>query len=227
MNIRNLINEKHFPLWGILGSITGLVMILTPMIPYTGTEGEPFSIFMHYVSYLGWIGVSEFAWMFNIGMIVTGLIFVPFMIGMGLYLENIVGKIAGLVGVYTAVSIFFVGVFPMNYPEHGLAAMSFFLSGLIMSILWTIAILLPGQTRVPKGISIGGFVNIFFFAAFLYWPYEQVPVLSPPFSLIPTFEWGIYFAIVGFLFLLALYVWRKEKVTGTYSGSDPFTHSIQ
>ncbi|MHA1906315.1 MAG: DUF998 domain-containing protein [Candidatus Thorarchaeota archaeon] len=211
MKIQDLIDEKHFPLWGILGSITGIVMILTPMIPYVGTEGESFSIFTHYVSQLGWIGVSEFAWMFNIGMIVTGLIFVPFMIGLGLYLENIVSKIAGIVGVYTSVSIFFVGVFPMNYPEHGPAAMSFFLSGLVMSILWTLAILLPGQTIVPKALSIGGFVNIFFFAAFLYWPYEQVPLLSPPLSLVPTFEWGIYFAIVAYLMILALYVWNQHR----------------
>ena len=218
-NIRNLIDAKHFPLWGILGSVTGIVMILTPMVPYVGTEGEPFSIFTHYVSQLGDIVVSELAWMFNLGMMVTGLIFVPFMIGMGLYLENIVGKIAGLVGVYSGISIFFVGVFPMNYPEHVPVALSFFLSGLIMSILWTLAILMPNQSKLPKWISIGGFVNIFFFAAFLYWPYEQIPLLNPPLSLQTTLEWGIYFAIVGFLFSLALYIWRKERTTGIGAGT--------
>ncbi|MDF1537478.1 MAG: DUF998 domain-containing protein [Candidatus Thorarchaeota archaeon] len=213
MEIRALIDEKHFPLWGILGSITGIVMILTPMIPYVGTEGESFSIFRHYVSYLGHIGVSEFAWMFNIGMMVTGLIFVPFMIGLGMYLDNVISKIAGLVGVYTSVSIFFVGVFPMNYPEHGPAAMSFFLSGLVMSVLWTLTILAQKEVRVPKILSLGGIINIFFFAAFLYWPYEQVPVLSPPLSLVPTLEWGIYFAIVGYLLILALYVWKNHQST--------------
>lgn len=211
--IRKITDPQHFPLWGLLGSLTGIVMILTPMIPYVGTEGESFSIFSHYVSYLGWIGVSELAWMFNLGMIVTGLIFVPFMIGLGLYLDNVVSKIAGLVGVYTSVSIFFVGVFPMNYPEHGPTAMSFFLSGLIMSVLWTIAILIPSQTKVSKALSIGGFVNIFFFAAFLYWPYEQIPILTPPLSLVPTFEWGIYFAIVVYLLILALYVWRGSRTS--------------
>lgn len=213
MKIQELIDERHFSLWGIIGSITGIVMILTPMFPYIGTEGEPFSIFTHYVSQLGWIGVSEFAWMFNLGMIVTGLIFIPFMIGLGLHLGNMVSKIAGIVGAYTAVSIFLVGVFPMNYPEHITAAMSFFLSGLVMSILWTIAILVPSQTKIPKALSIGGIVNIFFFAAFLYWPYEQVPVLPPPLSLRPTFEWGIYFAIVGYLLLISLFVMKKVRLT--------------
>jgi len=211
LEIRKIVDEKHFPLWGIVGSITGIVMILMPMIPYVGTEGETFSIFTHYVSQLGHIGVSDLAWMFNLGMIVTGLIFVPFMIGLGLYLNNIVSKIAGIVGVYTSVSIFFVGVFPMNYPEHGPAAISFFLSGLVMSVLWTLAILLQSEVRVPRILSVGGIVNLFFFATFIFWPYEQVPVLSPPLSLVPTLEWGIYFAIVAYLFILALYVWRKHR----------------
>jgi hypothetical protein len=42
-----------------------------------------------------------------------------------------------------------------------------------------------------------------------------------------TLEWGIYFAIVGFLFSLALYVWRKERINGIEGVSDPPTNSIQ
>ncbi|MHA1638408.1 MAG: DUF998 domain-containing protein, partial [Candidatus Thorarchaeota archaeon] len=110
-----LVDAKHFPLWGIAASIIGIVFILGPMIPYVGTNGEPFSIFNHFISELGELGVSEFAMMFNIGMILAGIAYIPFMIGFGIYLENIFGKIAGLVGVFCSVSIILVGIFPMNY----------------------------------------------------------------------------------------------------------------
>ncbi|MHA1137196.1 MAG: hypothetical protein ACTSSE_11990 [Candidatus Thorarchaeota archaeon] len=98
-------------MWGIIGSIIGLVFILTPQLFYTGAMSEPFSMCNHYVSELGELGVSEFAMMFNVGMMLAGLFFIPFMVGLGLYLENIVGKIAAIVGVFSALSIYLVGIY--------------------------------------------------------------------------------------------------------------------
>ncbi len=207
--VLQLIDEKHFPLWGILGSFIGLAFILFPMIPYTGSLGEPYSIFTHYVSQLGELGVSEFAWMFNLGMILAGITFIPFMIGFGLYLETNFAKLAGIVGVYSAVSIILVGIYPMNFStEHFLAAMSFFLSGMIMVILWAISIVKQKKIRIPKAFSLGGVVNAIIFAGFLFGPsYEQ-----PGFSLRITFEWGIYFAIIGYLLVMAVYILRRERI---------------
>jgi hypothetical membrane protein len=167
----------------------------------------------HFVSELGELGVSEFAFLFNSGMILAGLIFIPFMIGLGLYIDSIVSRLAGAVGVFSAVSIFFVGIFPMNYlTEHSMAAMSFFFGGMIMVGLWTISILLQKETRIHKGFSIGGVINFVIFFLFLYGPWESVGDLStrPDVWMVPTLEWGIYFAIVGYLFALSVYVWNRE-----------------
>jgi hypothetical membrane protein len=195
-----------------MGSVVGLIFILTPQIFYEGALGEPFSMFNHYVSELGEIGVSELAWMFNIGMIIAGILFTPFMIGLGLYLNNIVSKIALLVGVFSCVSIIFVGIYPMNYVTgHTISAMSFFLSGLVMTLLWALAILVQKENRVHKGLSLGGFINMAIFTLFLYGPWESSGGTRPEFSMSVTLEWAIYFAIVGYLLIVALYVWRKEK----------------
>ena len=43
-------------------------------------------MFNHYVSELGELGVSEFAMMFNVGMMIAGIFFIPFMFGLGLYI---------------------------------------------------------------------------------------------------------------------------------------------
>jgi len=209
-----LVNEEHFPIWGIIGSIIGLVFILTPQTVYVGSHGEPFSMFNHYVSELGEIGVSEWAMMFNLGLMLAGILFFPFMIGLGLYLKNIVSKLAALVGVFSAIAIYMVGIFPMNFSaEHGLAAISFFLSGLVMTLLWAFGILAQKEVRIPKVFSLGGFINTAIFALFLYGPWEELSDFDPrpTFNMVVTLEWAIYFSIVGYLLILSLYVWRKER----------------
>lgn len=213
MNLKDLVNEKHFPLWGLMASIVGLVFILIPQLFYSGSEGEPFSMFNHAVSELGELGVSELAWMFNLGLFLAGILFIPFMIGLGLYLDNIIGKLAAAGGVYSAVSVALVGIYPMNYMfEHMVTAMSFFLSGMIMTLLWAIAILAQKETRIHKVLSLGGFINMTIFALFLYGPWEEWGGARPEFSMRITLEWAIYWAIVGYLLVISIYVWRKEKV---------------
>ncbi|MHA2026907.1 MAG: DUF998 domain-containing protein [Candidatus Thorarchaeota archaeon] len=212
MNVMELVHEKHFPLWGLAGSLVGLVFVLTPQLFYSGTEGEPFSMFNHAVSELGELGVSELAWMFNIGLFVAGILFIPFMIGLGIYIDNIISKIAAVGGVYSAVSVALVGVYPMNYLyEHSVTAISFFLSGMVMTLLWAIAILAQREVRVNKALSLGGFINMIIFALFLYGPFDSFGPPRPEFSMRITLEWAIYFAIIGYLLLLSLYVWRKER----------------
>ena len=209
-----LVDSKHFPLWGIAGSAVGLVFVLGAMIPYQGRNGEPFSIFNHFISELGEVGVSELSIMFNVGLIYAGVLFIPFMIGLGLYMDNIIAKLAAIVGVFSAVAIIFVGIFPMNFPsEHSTSAMSFFLSGMIMTGLWTLAILLQHTPKVHKALSIVGLLNVVVFAAFLFGDYGDIGsfVDRPDFWMLPTLEWAIYFAIVGYLLLISVYVWRKEK----------------
>jgi hypothetical membrane protein len=215
MNIRRIFDEAHFPLWGFVGSAVGYLFILGAAIPYRGREGEPYSFARHFVSELGEIGVSDAAILFNTGLILAGFLFIPFMIGLGMYLDNIFGRIAGVVGVYSSVSIIFVGIFPMNYSEqHYLSAMSFFFSGLLMVLLWTLALLLQKESRIPKILAFGGLVNAFCFAAFLFGDYGSFSELSerPAFWLLPFFEWSIYFAIISYLLLISIYVWKKGRL---------------
>ncbi|MFW9787035.1 MAG: DUF998 domain-containing protein [Candidatus Thorarchaeota archaeon] len=212
MNLKELVDEKHFPIWGLVASLVGLVFILTPQLFYTGTEGEAFSMFNHAVSELGELGVSELAWMFNIGLFLAGIVFIPFMVGLGLYINNITSKIAAAGGVFSSISVALVGVYPMNYMyEHTVTALSFFLSGMVMTLLWAIAILVQKEVKVHKGLSLGGFINMTIFALFLYGPWGSWGGPRPEFSIRITLEWAIYWAIVGYLLILSLYVWRKER----------------
>jgi len=214
MQLRKLVDEKHFPLWGLVASLVGLVFILTPQLFYEGAEGEAYSMFNHAVSELGELGVSDLAWMFNLGLFLAGILFIPFMIGLGIYIDNIVGKIAAVGGVYASVSITLVGVYPMNYMyEHSITALSFFLSGMIMTLLWAIAILVQKEARIHKSLSVGGFINMTIFALFLYGPFDGFGLdPRPAISIRIALEWAIYWAIVGYLLVISIYVWRKERL---------------
>ncbi len=206
-----IVGEKQFPLWGFLGSGIGVLFILLPMIPYQGSEGEPFSIFNHYVSELGELGVSIWAPLFNGGLILAGIAFIPFFIGLGLYLDTIISKIAAINGVYSSVSIILVGIYPMNYStEHYLSAMSFFFSGMIMVVLWAIAIITQKEVKISKLFSIGAVITGVIFAAFLFGTGNEGPG-RPEFSLTTTLEWAIYFAIIIYLFSIALYLFLRNR----------------
>lgn len=91
--------------------------------------------------------------------------------------------------------------------------MSFFFNGLIMVLLWTLALLLQKESRIPKILSLGGLVNAFCFAAFLFGDYGSYSEISerPDFWPLPFFEWSIYFAIVSYLLIISLYVWNKGR----------------
>lgn len=214
---QKLFGTKYFPYWGLLGSAIGILFILLPMIPYQGTEGESYSIFTHYVSELGELGVSIWAPVFNVGLILAGLAFIPFFIGLGIYLDSTIAKISAIGGVYSSVSIVLVGIYPMNYrTEHYLAAMSFFFSGMIMVILWAVTIILQKNVKIPKSFSLGAVINGIIFAAFLFGTGDEGPS-RPEFSLTTTLEWAIYFSIIIFLLAVALFILSKNRGSASNS----------
>lgn len=108
---------------------------------YRGKEGERYSPLNHFISELGEVGVSRRAWTFNIGFILSGLCLVLGSLSLGLMINTLLSKIAMGVGVISAFSLAMVGVFPMNkIKPHTIAAVTYFRSGLVMVILFSLAI---------------------------------------------------------------------------------------
>ncbi|MFX1368520.1 MAG: hypothetical protein ACFFAY_07990 [Promethearchaeota archaeon] len=97
---------------GLAGSTAGLVFILESQLGSVGNEGEPFSIFNHYASELGEVGMALLSWLLNLGMLVSGILFIPFMIGLGLHFGSILATLARAVGVFSSASIVFAGIYP-------------------------------------------------------------------------------------------------------------------
>jgi Protein of unknown function (DUF998) len=160
-----------YPYFGLGGSLLITLAIILAALVYSGKAQERYSPFNHFISELGEVGVSRWAVVFNGGLIAGGIILAPFIIGLGLALNNIVGWLGMLAGLWAAVSCLLVGVFPMsNLTPHIKVAVSFFRSALVTILLFSLGILFQssGQAAIPKLTSLFGLVAVSVYAIFLF-----------------------------------------------------------
>jgi len=204
---------------GIVGVIVGLIGVTVPSRVYIGTRGQKYSFLNHYISELGEIGVSRFAWVFNLGMILAGICTVIVSLSLGLMLTGFWAK-AGLVfGVATGISLSLVGVFPMsNMKPHVLAATAFFRSGLLMFLFFSLAIVLQAGKNpvVPRATGLVGIIPVLSFGVFLglMWPMrnqnreplDAAGLNRPRAWKLCISEWSIFFAFIFWILVIAVVI---------------------
>lgn len=159
-----------YPYFGLAGCSIIVIAVIFTGLSYRGKRGERYSVFNHFISELGEGGVSARADVFNFGLIAAGLFLIPFSLGLGNEVRGTWGILGGLAGVITAGACAFVGIFPMNnLSAHTLAAMTYFRSGLLMVLLFTLAIALQPAERlvVPKVSFVFGLLACAAYIAFL------------------------------------------------------------
>lgn len=208
---------------GLLGSLAILLAVLLPGLIYTGKQGERYSILNHFISELGEQGVSRLAVVFNAGLICAGLVFLVFVIGVGLLIPGIFAKLGLVVGCVAAISLSLVGVFPMNnLKRHGQAALMYFRSMLVMELCFGLAIILQpaGQEALPRALALVCLAAVATYGAFLILlgkpakeEGEEAEVagldptnkpVRPKFWLLPSLEWLVFAASILWFFTTAL-----------------------
>ena len=163
--------SSNYRLFGLAGCLIIIFAMLFTAAGYSGRKQEKYSALNHFISELGEAGVSARARVFNGGLIVGGLLLIPFIIGFGIFLHNLWATLAIISGVWAAVSCMMVGVFPMNnLNPHIKAAVSYFRAGLAMVFLFGIAILVQpaGQEKVSSLASIASLLSVLAYASFLF-----------------------------------------------------------
>jgi hypothetical membrane protein len=146
------------------GSLAAVIGAVVSGLAYRGKKGERYSPLNHFISELGEVGVSRLAWVFNAGLILTGLCLVPASISLGFILKTILSKIAIVAGVISALSLSLVGIFPMNkIKPHGFVAVTYFRAGLVMVFLYSLAIAFQpmGQVVISPWFSLAGLAPFF------------------------------------------------------------------
>lgn len=194
---------------------------------FRGKAGERYSFLNHFISELGEWGVSRGAWAFNAGLVVTGLLLLPFGVHLGFVLRSAAGWVGACFAAVAALGASAVGIFTMNtLKRHVPAAMTFFWGGLIMAVAVAVAILTQpsGRVVVPKAASALSLFAAASFSSFVSLPRIVMPrmvlpqvgrvsmldprlmAVRPRFWILPFMEWVVLFATILWLVGMALLV---------------------
>jgi hypothetical protein len=125
-------------------------------------------------------------------------------------------------GVWAALSCMAVGFFPMNtLKPHYFVAMSYFRSGLLMVLLFGVAVFAqsPGTAVIAKSSNVAGMISLICYAAFLTIsdsgkkkkeePEEALnPDIQrerPKYWKTPILEWAVFFSTILWFFIVAVF----------------------
>lgn len=162
-----------YPISTLVGVFVLVAGMMISALAYRGKQGERYSILNHFISELGEQGVSRLAKVFNTSMIMAGVLFLPMMIGLGFLLHNVWAKLGMVAGLVAAAACICVGIFPMNkIKPHTNAALTYFRSGLVTVLLFTVAIFAQprGEIIIPFWVTSFGFFSVLLYAVFLLLP---------------------------------------------------------
>jgi hypothetical membrane protein len=153
---------------------SGIVIVLftsgLAALRYRGRKGERYSPLNHFVSELGEVGISVMARWFNLGLILGGLLLLPFILGLGGALRTWLGWLGTAAGVVAALALAAIGAYPMNNLEnHARAAMMYFRAGLAMVFFFGLAILFQpeGRVVVPRLANVLSLMAFASYSSFL------------------------------------------------------------
>ncbi len=214
----------RFCLFGILGSLITCMGCLITAIAYRGPNGERYSMFNYFISELGGIQESELAIVFNLGVLIGGLLMVIFLAGLGYHFTTKAGKLGSIVGVFSGVGGAFVGVFPfdVNITLHGVTAMGFFYGGMCTVVIFAVAIMIEKKTPFPKILALFGLIAAIIFgifnlslASFAGVMLEQATSINDvrPVGFWPmaTFEWLSLLSVLFWIFTASVILMKTNK----------------
>lgn len=206
-----------FRLFSLVGSIIVLMGALITGLVYRGNQGERYSPLNHYISELGEMGVSRFSRVFNLSLVITGLCLFPACVNLGLMLPGVLARIGLVVGSVCSISLALVGVFPMNKMKaHVFVAMTYFRTGLIMVIIFSLAIAFQPASNLilSRWYAFAGLPPIAAFTVFLILArfrskteeqaLEVEETVRADVSPIVIAEWMIFFTLLLWFVLISI-----------------------
>lgn len=211
--------RRVFSIFGIAGVGVIAVGCLLTALAFTGQQGQRYSPLNHFISELGYVGVSQWAAVFNTGLIIGGICLGIFLVGLALSLTGVLRYLFLIVGVIAGIGGTLVGVYPMNNLEaHATVAMIFFQMGGVVIALFSLYIWFSKQTIYPRWIVGIGILCVISFASFLsiVLPGGTDALAAPggerPDVWITTvWEWAILITLLIWMFVVAFYFGRAPE----------------
>jgi hypothetical protein len=206
---------------GFIGSVSILLAAFFTGLVYSGRSGQSYSALNHFVSELGEMGVAEGASVFNISLIIGGVAFTMFVIGLTLQIKNWWRFPFIMIGVVSGISGTLVGFIPMNnLAPHISVAMTFFNTGWMAVGVFSIYVLRADKPLVPRWFLIPGLFSVFCSIAFLILlrlPHDDLaemlssPVNRPIIFPLALFEWLVIISVMIWVLLVSAYLWWSDR----------------
>ncbi len=209
-------------IFGFIGTGLILLAVIYPIFLYRGKRGERYSLLNHFISELGELGVSRAAWVFNTGILLAGLVMLPYVIGLGIAFGSLLGWLGTVAGVIAVLGVAAVGVFPMNNVQaHSTAAKTYFRAGLVMVFFFGLAIFFQpsGKAMIPQAANLLSLLAFLSYGAFLALPLfrgkkpSTADILDPQQELerprvwaLPAVEWLVFFSTIAWLFGITFFI---------------------
>ncbi|MGI5849565.1 MAG: DUF998 domain-containing protein [Christensenellales bacterium] len=205
---------------GILGIAGMCILLIAIIVSIIGYEDGPYSLSNCFVSELGlytsgYMTIS-YALIFNIGMIVSGLLFAAFMVTQGIKENTQIHTVIGFFGTLTGVLIAAQGVFTLNYVQyHYIVTTAFFVSSFVMCALYVVSQIM--NTNRGK-LSFTNMI-VAFFAGVISAVYtgfmltdgmaqvlaqDAAKISRPSFMPFSVVEWIAYLLVMAFFTILAV-----------------------
>lgn len=156
---------RRYPWCAITSSAVALLASLVTALAYPVFAHDTYSALNHFISDLGRYGVSTMAIVFNIGLMITGVLLLGLILGPCLAIATGSGSVATVVGCIIALGCFSGGIFPMNHPG---AANIFFYAGLVIVALSSLAVAFDKKRSLPRATAFIGLIVAEVSAAFLF-----------------------------------------------------------
>jgi len=209
-------------IFGFTGTGLTILAVFYPLFQYRGKLGERYSMLNHFISELGELGVSQAAWVFNTGLLLAGLVMLPYVVGLGIAFGNLLGWLGTAAGIIAVLGVAAVGIFPMNnIQSHSIAAVTYFRSGLVMVFFFGLAIYFQpaGMAIIPKSANVLSLLAFLAYGAFLALPLFRKKARKPTDTLdpqqqperpriwaLPTLEWLVFFSTIAWLFGMTFFI---------------------
>jgi hypothetical membrane protein len=214
--------HKISAICGIAGCMVMVACVWAASFPYTGMYDETYSPINHYISELGDRRFSEWAALFNVGLMFSSSLLLVFSIGFTLQFSRWQKHVIGVLGLSTSISCFLVGAFPVDdLKPHILVAMVFFHSALVLVFLNTAITLFTKQPILPKWTISLGAVTAVAFAAFVIspsdllreWVKDPKHFIRPEVWIQPILEWACFYSIILWILIMAFLMLRPKTAT--------------
>lgn len=219
--------KQKFPLFGISASILLLIGFLVPQKDFRNIEGQTYAILNHFISELGWVGVSKHAFIFNLCLICSGLLYAIFTYGLVRQFGGFWSKITGRLGILSSLSVTLVGIFPIQsspvaFVFHLIAGLMFFVFAFLTFISALFMLFFDTNKIIPKShllvylvvpLYIIPWLNLEYdYKLFQYVDMLEVKIINrPEVWIYSAIEWALAILALTNLFLISLYFLIRQR----------------